>query len=179
MRFRRRPPTPHAIERIAGPLTLALVGLGASAVLTASCAPAEPKSAFTYAAPAAPGTCVEWNGQPVDRTCIPRLAKADEPLVLEIEERCGACGSTVERCTVSVEGRVLTLSLDGKACEPANGAVCPEACAKNRVRCRVPPLPEARYEIRYGDTSGRVEVLDVAPVAHATTVCALEDGPTR
>jgi len=118
---------------------------------------------------------MEWVGQPVDRTCIPRMAKADEPLVLEVEERCGACGSTIERCSVTLEGRTLTLSLDGKACEPAAGTSCPESCGKGKIRCEVPPLPEGKYEVRYGDTSGRIDHFEVAPVPDAKTRCILDE----
>jgi len=157
---------------VTGVTCVALVFLA----LVAACSPSEMRGPIALAGPAAPGTCVEWNGQPVDRTCIPRMARADEPLVLEIEERCGACGSTVERCGVVVDGRTLTLSLDGKACEPAAGTHCPETCAKNRIRCQVPPLPEGKYEVRYGDTSGRLDVLEVAPSPGAATTCALDDG---
>ena len=124
-----------------------------------------------------PGACAEWIGQPVERTCIPRMALADAPLSLEIEERCGLCGATAERCTVSLEGRTLTLSLDGKTCEPPLGMSCEDTCAKNRVRCDVPPLPEGRYQVRYGDTGGRVDVLDVVVRPDAVTTCKLESNP--
>ena len=151
------------------------IGLGALAsILTVACN-AEPNTAIALARPAAPGSCMEWIGQPVDRTCIPHRAKADVPLVLEIEERCGACGSTVERCSVTVEGRTVTLSLDGRACEPAVGTQCPEACGKGRIKCNVPPLTEGRYEVRYGDTSGRVDVFDVSQEPDSRTSCALDD----
>ncbi|MBX3191242.1 MAG: hypothetical protein KF819_29865 [Labilithrix sp.] len=130
---------------------------------------------FPLATPVPPGTCADWVGQPVERTCIPRIAKADAPLVLEIEERCGVCGSTAERCTVTLDGRTVTLSLDGKTCEPPVGAVCPELCGKNRVRCQIPPLLEGRYDIRYNDTSGRTDILDVRVEHDAATRCALDD----
>jgi hypothetical protein len=100
---------------------------------------------------------------------------ADTPLVLEVEERCGACGTTAEACNVSVEGRTLILSLDGKTCEPPAGVACREACAKNRVKCKVPALPEGRYVVRYGDPGGRVDSLDVVPSRDAPTACTLDD----
>jgi hypothetical protein len=155
--------------------TLALV-LGAVAFGAGACTPgdgAPPQIAL--ARPPAPGTCGEWKGQPVDRSCLPRMARAGAPLVLEIEERCGVCGATAEVCTVSVEGRTLTLSLDGKTCEPAAGVACTEACGKNRVRCKVPPLDEGRWVVRYGDTGGRVDSLDVVSSRDAATACSLED----
>lgn len=151
-----------------------LVGLGA-------CTPAAGEGAapqIALAGPAPAGSCSEWVSQPVDRTCIPRMAMADQPLALEIEERCGPCGSTAERCTVSLEGRTLTLSLDGKTCEPAAGSSCREDhCGKNRVRCNVPPLAEGRYQVRYGDTGGRVDSLDVVVRGDAATACALDKLP--
>jgi hypothetical protein len=145
-----------------------------------ACSPAEgvpPQIAL--AGPTAAGTCSDWVAQPVERTCIPRMAMADTPLVLEIEQRCGACGSTGERCTVSLEGRTLTLSLDGRTCEPPVGSSCREDfCGKNRARCQVPPLPEGRYQVRYGDTGGRVDSLDVVVRGDAATVCSLDDAPS-
>lgn len=150
-----------------------LAGALPAALLVIACGK-EPEPLFPLAAPAAPGTCTEWRGQPVDRTCVPRVARAGEPLVLEVEERCGAC-STVERCTVDVDGRTVTLSLDGRACEPPPGASCPEACGKSRIRCQVPPLLEGKYTIRYGDTSGRVDVLEVAETPDAATTCVLDE----
>jgi hypothetical protein len=97
------------------------------------------------------------------------------PLVLEIEERCGACGTTAERCTVSVEGHVLNLSLDGKTCEPPVGVACHEACAKHRILCKVPPLDEGRYMVRYGDPGGRVDSFDVVLQHDAASACTLDD----
>ncbi len=170
-RTARDPAMRTTVERI--------ISLLLSMALVASCTPAAGDGAppqIALAGPAPAGSCSEWVGQPVDRTCIPRMAMADHALALEIEERCGACGSTAERCTVSLEGRTLTLSLDGKTCEPAPGASCREGhCGKNRVRCNVPPLPEGRYQVRYGDTGGRVDTLDVVVGQGAAKACALED----
>src|SRR4051794_26009198 len=120
---------------------VALVAAGAGACTPGDGVPPQ----IALAAPAAPGTCSEWVAQPVDRTCIPRMATADAPLVLEIEQRCGACGSTSERCTVSLEGRTLTLSLDGKTCEPPAGGSCRGGfCAEKRARRNRPPPPGGR-----------------------------------
>lgn len=151
-------------------------GLGAVAFGAAGCAPGDAgPPQIALARPPAPGTCSEWRGQPVERSCLPRMARAGAPLVLEIEERCGACGSTAESCTVSLEGRTLTLSLDGKTCEPPAGVACSEACGKNRMRCKVPPLDEGRYIVRYADTGGRVDSLDVVAEHDAATSCSFED----
>ena len=98
-----------ATPRIAVALVTGLLAL-------AACTPDGTPPQIPLARLAAPGTCAEWTGQPVERTCIPRMALAGAPLDLEIEERCGACGTTAERCTVSLEGHVLTFSLDGKTC---------------------------------------------------------------
>ncbi len=158
-------------------VTVALVvGVGSMVV---ACTPGDagpPQIALSR--PPAPGTCSEWRGQPVDRTCIPRLARAGAPLVLEIEERCGSCGTTAESCTVSLEGRTLTLSLDGKTCEPPPGSACSESCARNRVRCKVPPLDEGRYVVRYADTGGRVDSFDVVSARDAATACSLDAAAT-
>lgn len=156
-----------------------LRAVAAAIVVAPGCTPGDgvpPQIAL--AVPTAAGTCSEWVAQPVERTCIPRMAMADHPLVLEIEQRCGGCGSTAERCTVALEGRTLTLSLDGKTCEPRAGVTCgDDFCAKNRARCSIPPLPEGRYQVRYGDTGGRVDSLDVVVRSDAATACALEQAP--
>lgn len=104
------------------------------------------------------------------------MAQADVPLVLEIEERCGACGTTAESCNVVLEGRTITLSMDGKTCEPPAGVACRDVCGKNRVRCTLPPLVEGRYVVRYGDTSRREDSFDVVSGRNAATSCSLDDG---
>jgi hypothetical protein len=149
----------------------------AAAVGVFGCNPEAAPPQITLARLPEPGTCAEWTGQPVDRTCLPRMARAGAPLELEIEERCGACGTTADRCTVSLEGRTLTLSLDGRTCEPPPGVSCREVCARNRVRCKVPALAEGRYMVRYGDPGGRVDSLDVVLRRDAATSCSLEDTP--
>ncbi|MBS2013646.1 MAG: hypothetical protein JST00_12200 [Deltaproteobacteria bacterium] len=149
--------------------TIAFLTLG----LAAACE--ERQAQFPIARPAAPGTCIDWAGQPVDRTCIPRMARANAPLALEIEERCGACGSTAETCTVTVDGKSVVLSLDGKACEPKEGTQCTESCSKRRIRCQVPPLSAGKYNVRYGDAAGEVETVTVVDQPDATTTCILDD----
>lgn len=162
------------MRRTAGLLVVASVASGA--LVAIGCTPGDGAAPqIALAAPPAPGTCAEWVGQPVDRSCVPRMARAGVPLVLEIEERCGVCGTTAERCTVTLDGHVVSLSLDGKTCEPPAGVACSESCGKNRVRCKVPPLAEGRYEIHYGDTSRRVDTFDVVLSSDATTACTLED----
>jgi hypothetical protein len=166
----RGPPVKRSI--IATLLSLAVIGVGTGACTPGDGAPPQ----IALAMPPAPGTCAEWIGQPVERTCIPRMALADVPLTLEIEERCGACGTTAESCNVVLEGRTLTLSLDGKTCEPPAGTACRDVCGKNRVRCAVPPLAEGRYVVRYGDTSRREDSFDVVLRRDAATSCSLDDG---
>ncbi len=148
---------------------LTVLGIG----LLAACE--ERQAQFPMARPAAPGTCIDWAGQPVDRSCIPRLARADAPLVMELEERCGSCGSTAEKCTVTVDGKSVVLSLDGRACEPKEGTQCTESCSKHRIRCQIPPLSEGKYNVRWGDASGEFETLTVVQQPEATTSCILDD----
>lgn len=161
----------------AASLVAMAVGLGSVVV---ACTPGEAAPPqIALAAPLAPGACAEWIGQPVDRSCVPRMAMADTPLTLEVEERCGACGTTAETCNVSLEGRTLTISLDGKTCEPPAGVACSEACAKNRLRCNVPSLPQGRYIVLYGDPGGRVDSLDVVSRSDAATACSLDDAASN
>jgi hypothetical protein len=161
-------------NRMAMALVLGAIGLGGLGVVACDPGDAAPPQ-IALARPPAPGTCSAWTGQPVDRSCLPRMARAGSPLVLEVEARCGACGTTAESCAVTLEGRTLTLSLDGKTCEPPPGVACSEACARNRVRCKVPPLDEGRYLVRYADTGGRVDSLDVVSTRDAATACSLDD----
>lgn len=116
--------------------------------------------------------CVAWEGQPVDRVCVPRTARENSPLVLEVEERCGTCSTSVEKCTVSVEGRDITLSLDGRSCHVSSS--CADVCIKRRIACRVPALGGGRYTLRYADGSGRMDVLEVG--AGGAPSCTLDDG---
>lgn len=126
--------------------------------------------------PLAAGTCRAWEGQPIDRVCVPRLVRENAPIALEIAESCGACGTTADRCTVTVEQKDVTLSLDGKVCEPPPGVSCSQECARRRVVCRIPPLLAGRYVLRWGDMSGRVDTLDVTTDPAAPSSCALSNG---
>lgn len=114
--------------------------------------------------------CTAYPAQPMDKVCLPHVASENVPLALEAEEKCGTCSATIEKCTVTVEGKDVTLSLDGKTCH--NAAPCPETCAKRRAICRLPALPAGRYNIRYADSEGRVEHLEVGP--GGTAKCSLD-----
>lgn len=116
--------------------------------------------------------CTAYPGQPIDRACLPRLAAENAPLALEVEERCGTCSSSVERCAVTVSGKDITLSLDGQSC--AVHRECAEPCSKRRAVCHLPALPAGRYSIRYADAEGRVDPLEVG--AGGVTKCSLEGG---
>lgn len=114
--------------------------------------------------------CSAYPAQPIDRMCLPHVANENVPLALEVEERCGTCSSSVERCTVTVEGKDVTVSLDGQSCHRTDP--CPETCSKRRAVCRVPALPAGRYNIRHADAEGRVEHLEVGP--GGATKCTLD-----
>ena len=114
--------------------------------------------------------CTAYPAQPIDRTCLPHVAAENVPLAFEVEERCGTCSSSIEKCTVEVVGRDVTLSLDGKSCH--NRGPCTETCAKRRAVCHLPALPAGRYNIRYADAEGRVEHLEVGPGGESK--CVLE-----
>jgi hypothetical protein len=117
--------------------------------------------------------CTAYPAQPIDRVCLPHLASENVPLALEAEEKCGTCSSSIEKCSVTVEGKDVTLSLDGKSCHDA--APCPEACAKRRAVCRLPALPAGRYNIRRADAEGHVEHLEVG--AGGAVQCLLDERP--
>lgn len=114
--------------------------------------------------------CTAYPAQPIARTCLPRLASENTALALEVEEKCGTCTSSIEKCSVEVSGKDIILSLDGKSCHRSDP--CPETCAKHRAVCRLPALPAGRYNIRYADTEGRVDPLEVGP--GGSSKCALD-----
>lgn len=116
--------------------------------------------------------CTTYPAQPIDRTCLPARAAENVALALEVEEKCGTCSSSVERCTVTVDGKDVTLSLDGQSCH--TDKPCPEMCSKRRAFCRLPALPAGRYNIRYADAEGRVEHLEVG--AGGARECKLDQG---
>lgn len=153
------------------PVRRLLASILAGASSLAACA-GEPASPAIELARLRSVGCVAYEGQPVDRACVPRAARENARFVLELEERCGSCATTVERCAVRVEGKEITLSLDGRSCNPREA--CADVCTKRRVACEIPPLPGGRYALRYADGSGRVDVLEVA--AGGAVRCALDDG---
>lgn len=110
-----------------------------------------------------PPGCEAWNGQPVETACIPRAAPEGVPLVLEAVAACGACGAQAEVCTVTRDGRTLTLSLDGRNCTPPQGTACTSSCTHRKLACNLPALEAGRYVLRWNDASGRVDSLDVLP----------------
>jgi hypothetical protein len=114
--------------------------------------------------------CTGYPAQPIDRTCLPHLAAENVPLTFEVEEKCGTCSSSIEKCTVEVAGKDVTLSLDGKSCHVTGP--CTETCTKRRAVCRIPELPAGRYNVRYADAEGRVEHVEVGPGGSAK--CILE-----
>ena len=116
--------------------------------------------------------CIAYEGQPIDRVCVPPAARENAPVTLELEERCGSCSTTVERCTVTVDGRDILLSLDGQSCNAPRD--CADVCTKRRTVCRLPALGSGRYAIRYADGAGRVDLLEIA--AGGVSTCALDDG---
>ena len=115
--------------------------------------------------------CTAYPAQPMDRVCLPHRAAENVPLALEAEEKCGTCSSSIEKCSVTVEGKDVTLSLDGKSCHNQS---CDATCGKRRAVCRLPALPAGRYNIRYADAEGRVEHLEIGPGGVAK--CNLGEG---
>lgn len=152
-------------------IPLVLPALPAALLTMAACAAEAPPPQIALARLTGSG-CVAYPGQPIDRVCIPRAAREGTPIALEVEQRCASCSASIERCTVSVEGRDVTLSLDGRSCTVDRA--CSEACTNRRAVCRLPALALGRYTLRYADRSGRVDVLEVA--AGGAERCALDDG---
>ena len=113
--------------------------------------------------------CREWVGQPIERACVPREAREGAKLALDVAGSSGGCGTSVDRCTVRVDGRTITLSLDGRTCTAE--ATCTPS--QPRVACVIPALEAGKYVVRYEDGSGRTSVLDVVPDASAATSCRL------
>jgi hypothetical protein len=114
--------------------------------------------------------CVPWEGQPIDRVCVPREAREGATLTFEAAGD-ASCGSSVERCSVRVEGREVVVSLGGKTCTTGPSPGC--SGSKERVVCKLPALDVGRYRVRYDDASGRADTLDVVADPRAATSCSL------
>jgi hypothetical protein len=114
--------------------------------------------------------CVPWEGEPIDRVCVPREAREGAPLTFEAAGD-ASCGSSVERCSVRVEGRDVVVSLGGRTCTTGPSPGCSRA--SNRVVCKLPALDVGRYRVRYDDASGRADTLDVVADPRAATTCSL------
>jgi hypothetical protein len=113
--------------------------------------------------------CVPWIGQPIDRVCAPRSVREGAKLELEVSGE-ASCGSTVEKCSVRVDGRDVYLSIDGRTC--SQGPT--EDCSKGRrTVCSIPPLDIGRHRILYEDNTGRSFVLDAVADPLAATTCSL------
>jgi hypothetical protein len=148
----------------------------AAASVASACASSEPPQAIALVHLTQAG-CRQWDGQPVGRVCLPRSAREGVKLMLEAAGTCAGCGTVPERCTVSVDGRTVTLSLDGRTCgDDATGARAEAAnatCACPKLTCAIPPLEAGRYAVRFEDGSDRTNVLEVVPDATAATACSL------
>lgn len=143
-----------------------LVAIGVGIVLVA-CAP-EAAPPPTLARMDFEG-CVPWVGQPIDRVCAPRSLREGAPITLEVAAE-SSCGSSIDKCSVRIDGKDVFLSMDGKACTQGPG----EDCSKgHRAVCNIPPLDAGRHRIRFEDTTGRSIVFDVVPDPTATTNCTL------
>lgn len=134
------------------------------ALFAAACAN-EPPPLTPFSMPR--GGCVEDKGHSIERACIPRAVK-ESTLHLEVEGCVNAC-SMIESCSVRVDGREIVLSLDGKTCD----ADCDTICTPKRVLCETPKLDPGRYLVRYGDGSGRTDLVEVGFDEGTASRCAL------
>jgi len=118
--------------------------------------------------------CSNYVGQQIERLCLPRVARESTPLALDIEAACGSCGTQVDRCSVAIDAHDVTLSLDGKTCVAST--TCSEPCGKRRVTCTIPRLEPGRYRVHWGDSSGRIDTLEVT-AGGGDARCSFENGP--
>lgn len=113
------------------------------------------------------GGCVEDKGHTIERACVPRSVR-ESALVMEVEGCVNEC-SLIETCSVQVDGREIVLSLDGKTCD----ADCDMSCRPHKVTCTTPKLDPGKYLVRYGDGSGRVDLVEVGFDEGAAARCSL------
>jgi hypothetical protein len=86
------------------------------------------------------------------RACVPKRAKANAPLTIEIEgDGCLACGATPGTCDVAVDEALkkVLLTLRSRQCAvPAEG--CTKECRKAKTTCAIPPLAVGTYRLELG-----------------------------
>jgi hypothetical protein len=114
------------------------------------------------------------------RACVPKRAKANAPLTIEIEgDGCLACGAETGACDVAVDGQKVTLTLHSKQCAvPAGG--CSKECRLAKTTCAIPALAQGTYRLELGATvrASTDEVRSLVVEAAGTDAsCTLPVGP--
>lgn len=83
------------------------------------------------------------------RVCVPATASPNKPISLQIDdpEGCLSCSTTVDKCTVSVEGSMIRLAMTALECKSSGSPSCPAVCAIPSATCTIPPLAAGEYEV--------------------------------
>ena len=86
--------------------------------------------------------------QPGNRACVPPDAQSNTAISINIDttEGCVPCFSTMDPCTVDVQGSQITVGMQTRTCGSSNRA-CPSICAIPSSTCQLPPLQAGTYTV--------------------------------
>jgi hypothetical protein len=115
---------------------------------------------------------------PGDMACVPGIARAGQPIQIDVgsSDGCMGCFSSFEPCSVIVSGSDVRITMKEKTCKPAGDVACPAICAQIRSQCTIPALAEGRYTVRVdGDkpNTGMVPRTLVVSGSASDTSCKL------
>jgi hypothetical protein len=118
---------------------------------------------------------------PGTRACVPRTAKPNTPLSIEVEgEGCLGCGTTLLPCTVTRDGSKIVLAIEANQCPLPEGTPCATICQIPKASCSLPALPSGSYRLEFGSgtrvSTDEPRMLVVADGGQATS-CTLPPGP--
>ncbi len=114
--------------------------------------------------------CVPKSDFPVADFCVPDGgAPAGQALTLMARENCGGCGTSVDRCEVTVSGNQIQLALSGESCSMPPGTACTLECRIGTYSCPVPALAAGQYTVKGGTAANQILVV----ADGGTTSCAV------
>jgi hypothetical protein len=116
-----------------------------------------------------------------NRACVPGTAAAKREITVQIDDTqgCIGCFTTVNTCTVIVNGGQITLGMSGKQCTPKGDVGCPAICGIPKTTCAIPPLAPGKYivQVTGEDSTGYApRELVVEEDASETSCSLLQNG---
>jgi hypothetical protein len=117
-------------------------------------------------------TCFQVEGE-LGLLCVPDVAAADAPLVLDAREACGTQCARSPVCSAALQGGAVRLTLTEDHCEPGVASCDESDCLRTILSCQIPPLPAGDYPVLM--RGGPPELLRVR--AGGTAACRLPATP--